>query len=809
MKNLNLVLNQKSLRFELSKSLLTIQAGKLLSSKLSLILVFIFTSFFVNNVFAQGCNDLFFSEYLEGSTGNNKCVEIYNPTNSAVILSTEAYKVQVFANGASSASFTINLTGTIAAYGTYTLCNTGAGTGLLALSNQTSGNLSHNGDDALALVKGAGNTFVDIFGNIGNDPGTSWTSGVLSTQDQVLRRKSTVQSGIITNPGGTGAGAFTTLGSEWDTFSDTDYTGFGVHTSTCLPPTMCSISDISISNISSCNDNGTPLNATDDYFTADVSILYADKPSLGTLNLSGDIVSGVSSAAVGAIGSSSHTFTGLQFAADNTAISITASFSDDSACFLTENNVGIAPASCSVIPACALPFFSEYLEGSGNNKCVEIYNPSGSSIDLAAGGYKIEMYFNGASGIGTTINLTGILNSGDVYVVCQSGATSDFTGMADQLNGSSWYNGDDAVVLRNAGGILDVIGQIGVDPGTNWSDFDVETSEQTLRRYSFIQKGDNNGSDVFNPGDEWETYPQNTLWGLGYHATECQPSLPDGWNPSSIGCNSGTSAYNSNTNTWTQTSNCFNPASGADDLTFVFEELCGDGEIIAQYMGVTPFGFAGLMMRENATASSKHVWLFNRANSNTSWSIRSTTGAAPLIQAKPHLNRTWMKLTRTGNVFKGYLSTNGLTWQLMFQSATTLNECLLVGIATHSNVDGNMVTSMFKNVEVLSNRQRLSINNLNEMDLMAENRTYKSNGINVYPNPIGEKVTIEFNGSMVTAESTLMQIVDLNGRLVLQQTMENRNEDKISLDVSILNAGIYFLKLSAGPFNEVIKLVKH
>lgn len=168
-----------------------------------------------------------------------------------------------------------------------------------------------------------------------------------------------------------------------------------------------------------------------------------------------------------------------------------------------------------------------------------------------------------------------------------------------------------------------------------------------------------------------------------------------------------------------------------------------------------------------------------------------------------------MKLTRTGNVFKGYLSTNGLTWQLMFQSATTLNECLLVGIATHSNMDGNMVTSMFKNVEVLSNRQRLSINNLNEMDLMAENRTYKSNGINVYPNPIGEKVTIEFNGSMVTAESTLMQIVDLNGRLVLQQTMENRNEDKISLDVSILNAGIYFLKLSAGPFNEVIKLVKH
>jgi hypothetical protein len=572
---------------------------------------------------------------------------------------------------------------------------------------------------------------------------------------------------------------------------------------------VCNVSDVALVNVGSCNNNGTPINGSDDYFTADVLVNYSVKPNTGTLSLSGDNIGGVTSINANLIGSSSYTFTNVRFAADSGPISISASFSDVMGCSFANNNAGTAPGPCTFIAPCTFPFFSEYIEGSGNNKCLEIYNPSSSVVDLASEGYKIEMYFNGNPVSTLTLNLTGTIQPGDAYVVCNSSATSDFTSQADQIGTGGWFNGDDAVVLRNSSGITDIIGQIGVDPGTNWSNSGIETSEQTLRRASFVQKGDNNGSDVFNPANEWESYPQNTLWGLGYHGTECQPSLPNGWNPSSIGCNSGTSAYNSNTNTWTQTSNCFNPASGADDLTFVFEELCGDGEIIAQYMGVTPFGFAGLMMRENATASSKHVWLFNRANSNTSWSIRSTTGAAPLIQAKPHLNRTWMKLTRTGNVFKGYLSTNGLTWQLMFQSATTMNECLLVGIATHSNVDGNTVTSMFKNVEVLSNRQRLSINNLTEMDLMAENRTYKSNGINVYPNPIGEKLTIEFNGCMVTAESTLMQIVDLNGRLVLQQTMENRNEDKISLDVSILNAGIYFLKLSAGPFNEVIKLVKH
>ena len=43
-------------------------------------------------------------------------------------------------------------------------------------------------------------------------------------------------------------------------------------------------------------------------------------------------------------------------------------------------------------PAAAAPavdlFFSEYIEGSSNNKALEIYNGTGSAVDLAAGNYK-------------------------------------------------------------------------------------------------------------------------------------------------------------------------------------------------------------------------------------------------------------------------------------------------------------------------------------------------------------------------------------------------------------------------------------
>lgn len=572
---------------------------------------------------------------------------------------------------------------------------------------------------------------------------------------------------------------------------------------------VCNVSDVSILNMGSCNNNGTPLNGSDDYFTADVLVNYSVKPNTGTLALSGDNIGGVTSINANLIGSSSYTFNNVRFAADSGPISISASFSDVMGCSTTNNNAGTAPGPCTFITTCSFPFFSEYIEGSGNNKCLEIYNPTSSVVDLAAEGYKIEMYFNGNPVSTLTLNLTGTIQPGDVYVVCNNAATLDFTSQADQIGTGGWFNGDDAVVLRNTSGIADVIGQIGFDPGTNWSNSGIETSEQTLRRYNFIQKGDNNGTDVYNPSLEWETYPQNTLWGLGYHATECQPSLPDGWNPSNIGCNSGTSAYNSNTNTWTQTSNCFNPASGADDLTFVFKELCGDGEIVAQYMGVTPFGFAGLMMRENATASSKHVWLFNRANSNTSWSIRSTTGAAPLIQTKPHLNRTWMKLARTGNVFKGYLSTNGVTWQLVFQSAATLNECLLVGIATHSNVDGNTVTSMFKNVNIQNDDFRPAGNKNDLFTSNAETRSFRSTTADVYPNPVTAILNVRLNNNSDIPERTVAQIEDLNGRLVMQQTFDRENDEVISFDVSSLNAGIYLLKLSTGSKTEIIKVVKH
>ncbi len=166
-------------------------------------------------------------------------------------------------------------------------------------------------------------------------------------------------------------------------------------------------------------------------------------------------------------------------------------------------------------------FLSEYIEGSSNNKALEIYNGTGAAVNLTTGGYSIQMFFNGTASAGLTINLTGTVADGDVYVVANSAAAATILAQADQTNGDGWYNGDDAVVLRQGTNIIDAIGQIGFDPGTEWGTGLTSTADNTLRRKASVCAGDPNGSDVFDPSIEWDGYATDTFDGLGAHATTC------------------------------------------------------------------------------------------------------------------------------------------------------------------------------------------------------------------------------------------------------------------------------------------------
>jgi hypothetical protein len=168
--------------------------------------------------------------------------------------------------------------------------------------------------------------------------------------------------------------------------------------------------------------------------------------------------------------------------------------------------------------------FSEYVEGSGSNKALEIFNGAAQSLDLT--GYEVRVFANGA------VNATGVLAlsgrsipAGGTFVVAHPLAAPDLLALADLTSGVLNYNGDDAIALFAQGVAVDSIGQVGVDPGDAWTSAGVSTRDQTLRRSAAITFGDANLADIFDPALEWQRFPIDTLDGLGTHSAP-PPSVP-------------------------------------------------------------------------------------------------------------------------------------------------------------------------------------------------------------------------------------------------------------------------------------------
>ncbi|MCB0125546.1 MAG: ExeM/NucH family extracellular endonuclease, partial [Caldilineaceae bacterium] len=169
-------------------------------------------------------------------------------------------------------------------------------------------------------------------------------------------------------------------------------------------------------------------------------------------------------------------------------------------------------------------FFSEYIEGSSFNKAVEIYNGTGATVDLST--YQLELYSNGSATPSQSVDLAGTIAAGGVYVVAHGSADTAILAVANATsNAVINFNGDDAVVLRKNGAVVDAIGQVGVDPGSQWGTGDASTQDNTIRRKSTICQGDTNETDPFDPSIEWDGFAQDTFDGLGTHASSCDGDI--------------------------------------------------------------------------------------------------------------------------------------------------------------------------------------------------------------------------------------------------------------------------------------------
>ncbi|KAF0808456.1 extracellular nuclease [Alcanivorax xiamenensis] len=162
---------------------------------------------------------------------------------------------------------------------------------------------------------------------------------------------------------------------------------------------------------------------------------------------------------------------------------------------------------------------SEYVEGSSNNKALELHNIGETILNLAD--YKLELYSNGNSSPNASMTLNGSLEPGAVWVIANSGADHDVLALADETSNSVVnHNGDDAFVLRRDGVVVDSFGRVGEDPGEAWTSGDITTKDRTLRRRETVTTGDTVIDDAFNPADQWAVFSQNDFSGLGLPGQE-------------------------------------------------------------------------------------------------------------------------------------------------------------------------------------------------------------------------------------------------------------------------------------------------
>ncbi len=167
-----------------------------------------------------GASELFISEYIEADSGNEKYVEIFNGTGNAVDMTN--YSLLMFVNGSTTPTV-IALTGTVANNDVFVVGNSSAtNTALIDLS---SGSLTFNGDDAVALSNKTAGGYVDVIGVIGTDPGTAWGTDPTTTVNSTLVRKSGISAGDAN-----GADAFDPA-MEWDGYAGINVEDYlGSHT---------------------------------------------------------------------------------------------------------------------------------------------------------------------------------------------------------------------------------------------------------------------------------------------------------------------------------------------------------------------------------------------------------------------------------------------------------------------------------------------------------------------------------------------------------------------------------------------------
>jgi plastocyanin len=481
--------------------------------------------------------DLFISEYAEGS-GTNKYIEIFNGTGQDVDLSN--YQLWKVTNGGTWPEYTLNLSGNLADGHVYIIYSSSSTVDpvIAAAGDVTWSQVTWTGDDAVGLAKqvtaqsGSSFVLIDVIGEDGPDPGTGWNvAGVTNaTKDHTLVRKCSVTQGNINWGSSAGTDA---LNSEWEVFSQNYWTDIDQHTFPCQSAPIYGCTDPTAPNYD-------PLATIDDGSCISLTFGCTDSTAFN-YDVTANSDDGSCCFESGCTDPAAYNYNASACYNDGSCITPNFGCMNTSAMNF-DSTATIDDGSCILLIDKVDLFFSEYGEGSSNNKYIEIYNSTSNPVDLSS--YALTRVSNAPTTVGlyeywVDFDSAAVVSANDVYIVAHPSADSVILAQAD-MTYSVLSNGDDGFALVYGGKpsspvlpgneyvILDFVGDFNGDPGSGWDVAGVSqaTKDHVLVRKCSINLGNIDwsisvGTDSLN--SEWTVFDNEDWSDIGQHTNPCLP----------------------------------------------------------------------------------------------------------------------------------------------------------------------------------------------------------------------------------------------------------------------------------------------
>jgi hypothetical protein len=171
----------------------------------------------------------------------------------------------------------------------------------------------------------------------------------------------------------------------------------------------------------------------------------------------------------------------------------------------------------------------------------------------------------------------------------------------------------------------------------------------------------------------------------------------------------GSAVYDSPSDTTTISASGADIFGTSDEFNFNSSTMTGNGSAIAYVDSITntnAWAKAGVMVRNDSAAGSVFTGLFVSPTNGITFEYRTTAGGITNQEISspaggPTPAPVGLKLTRTGNSFSAFYSTDGINWISVGPSQTVaLNTTTLAGLAVTSHNTGVLCTAAFSSVSI-------------------------------------------------------------------------------------------------------------